>query len=186
MSGKALFQIFMAKSMTKPGWLRILRIIFGLIAIAASFFVLASPGVAIYILVLLLSFAMLSLGVVRLARGFSHSLFSKEHRIVDVIVGVLGIILGFVVLAFPLLGAGTLVFLLAFATMVYGFGSIVIGAWVSRLAKWMRALLVIFGLIAVVFSFIVIANPAIGVLTLVYYLAISFLVHGVESIVSAF
>lgn len=172
--------------MTKPGWLRILRIVFGLIAIAASFFVLVSPGVAIYTLVLLLSFAMLILGGARLARGFSHSLFTKEHRIVDVIVGVLGIILGLIVLAFPVLGADTLVFLLAFATMIYGFGSIVIGAWVAPLAKWMRALLVILGLLAVAFSFIVLVKPAIGMLTLVYFLAISFLVHGIESIISAF
>jgi uncharacterized membrane protein HdeD (DUF308 family) len=104
---------------------------------------------------------------------------------VDAIVGVLGIILGFLVLGDPVLGASTLVLLLAFATMIYGIGSIVIGAWVARLAKWVRALIVIFGLVAIVFAFIVLANTAIAILTLVFFLAASLIFNGIESIVSA-
>jgi len=168
-----------------PGWLRALRIIFGLIAIVASFYVLSSPGFAVYTLVLLLSLAMIMIGMSRLARGLSYRLFSKAHRVVDVVAGVLGIILGFGVLAFPLMGAITLIFLLAFATMIYGFGSVVIGAIASKLAKWVRALLVIAGLLAVVFSLIVFAEPAIGAFTLIVILSVSLMVHGIESILSA-
>jgi uncharacterized membrane protein HdeD (DUF308 family) len=168
-----------------PGWLRALRITFGLIAIVASFYVLSSPGFAVYTLVLLLSLAMIMIGMSRLARGLSHRLFSKAHRVIDVVAGVLGIILGFAVLSFPLMGAVTLIFLLAFATMVYGFGSVVIGAMARKLAKWVRGLLVIAGLLAVVFSFIVFAEPAIGAFTLIVILSVSLMVHGIESILSA-
>ena len=175
--------------MTAPaitsGWLRVLRILFGLIAIGASFYVLASPGFAVYTLVLLLSFAMIMIGVSRLARGLSHSLFSKAHRVIDVIAGVLGIILGFAVISFPLMGALTLIFLLAIATMVNGIGSIVIGAVATRLQKWVRVFLVAAGLLVVVFSFIVFATPAIGAITLIVILSVSLMVHGIESIVSA-
>jgi uncharacterized membrane protein HdeD (DUF308 family) len=170
---------------SQPGWLRFVRIIFGLIAIAASFFVLAEPGLGVLTLVFLLSLAMITLGVARLARAFSHAMFSKGHRILDAIVGILGIILGLFVLADPLLGASTLVFLLAFVTMIYGIGSIVIGAWVGRLGKWLRALLVIFGVIGIVFAFIVLGDPALGIFTLVILLAVSLFVNGIESIVSA-
>jgi len=69
--------------------------------------------------------------------------------------------------------------------MIYGIGSIVIGASVARLGKWLRGLIVIFGIVAIVFAFIVLANPAIAILTLVFFLAISLIVNGVESIVSA-
>jgi len=53
------------------------------------------------------------------------------------------------------------------------------------LAKWVRALLVLFGIVALAFSFMVLAYPAIGAITLVFFLAITFMVHGIESIVSA-
>lgn len=175
----------MSEMRTAPGWLRVLRIIFGLIAIVASFYVLASPGLAVYTLVLLLSFAMIMIGVSRLTRGLSHRLFSASHRVVDVIAGVLGIILGFVVLTYPLMGAITLIFLLALATMIYGFGSIAIGAIAKRLPKWVRVFLVVMGLLAVAFSLIVFGEPAIGMFTLMVMLSVSLMVHGIESIVSA-
>jgi uncharacterized membrane protein HdeD (DUF308 family) len=133
---------------------------------------------------LFLSFAILSLGVGRLVRA-SSSIFSKSHRVLDVIFGVLGIILGCYVLASPLVGASMLIFLLALAALFYGIGSIAVGAVVGRLGKWRRVAFVVLGLIGVVFSFMVIVNPAIGILTLAWYLSISFMVHGVESIVSA-
>jgi uncharacterized membrane protein HdeD (DUF308 family) len=177
--------VTMSDTKSQPGWIRLFRIIFGLVAIAASFFVLAEPGLGVFTLVLLLSFAMIMLGVARLARAFSHSLFSKGHRAFDAIVGILGIMLGLFVLADPLLGASTLVLLLAFATMIYGVGSIVIGAWVARLAKWVRALLLMIGLFAIVFAFIVLGDPALGIFTLVILLAVSLMVNGIESIVSA-
>ena len=175
----------MAAKSTAPGWLKALRIVFGLIAIVASIYVLASPGLAVYTLVLLLSLVMIIIGVSRLTRGFSHSLFNKTHRMVDVAVGVLGIILGFAVLTFPLMGTITLIFLLAFATMVYGFGSIAIGSIAARLPKWVRGLLVVLGVLAVVFSLIVFAEPMIGLFTLIVILSVSLMVHGIESIASA-
>jgi len=168
-----------------PGWVRALRILFGLIAIIAAFYVLASPGMAVYTLTLLLAFAMMMIGVSRLVRGLTHTLFSGAHRALDVIVGILGIALGFGVLTFPLMGALTLIFLLAFATMIYGFGSIVIGAIAKRLPKWVRGALVIFGVLGVIFAFVVYAEPAIGLFTLMIFLSVSLMVHGIESIVSA-
>ena len=175
----------MNSTSSHPGWLRLFRIIVGLIAIAASIYVLVSPGVALFTLVLLLSFALLVLGASKVARSISHKLFSKGHRIVDLVTGILAILLGGIVLAFPLLGMGTLIFLLAFASLIYGIGSIVIGAWAAILPKWSRALHVLVGLLNIVFSFIVIASPAIGAVALVILLSVSFMVSGIESIVSA-
>ena len=176
----------MTAEKTTPGWLRALRVVFGLIAIVASFYVLASPGLAVITLTIFLSFAMIIIGVSRLVRGSSFRLLSKSHRALDVIVGVLGIILGFAVLSFPLMGAMTLIFLLALATMIYGFESIAIGAIAGKLSKSMRALLVILGVLGVAFAFIVFAEPAIGIFTLIVLLSVSLMVHGIESIASAF
>jgi len=173
------------KSVTTPTWSRTLLVIFGLVAIAASIFVLAVPGIALLTLVFLLSFSLLFVGLSRVARGISLKALSRGHRVLDVIVGLLGIALGMVVFLFPLLGVGSLIFMLAFATMSYGIASVVIGASVS-LTKGVRALVLISGVLAIILSFIVLVNPAAAVLTLVFLLSVSFMVNGIESIVLAF
>jgi len=176
----------MSDSVTKQsGAVRIFRIIVGVIAIGLAFLILTEPGLGASTLVLLLSVALLVLGVSRLARGLSHRLFTRTHRVIDIIAGILSIVLGFVVLADPLLGVGTLVFLLAFAAMIYGITTIALGAVAKRLQKWSRAFLIIAGIVSVVFSFVVLDFPALGILTLTVMLAVSFLMSGIESIVSA-
>lgn len=174
------------KSVTTPTWLRAVLVIFGLVAIAASIFVLAVPGVALLTLVFLLSFSLLFVGLSRVARGISLKALSRGHRVLDVIIGLLGIAIGMVVFLFPLLGVGTLIFILAFATMFYGISSVAIGASVSRLTKGVRALVLISGVLAMIFSGIVLVNPAAAILTLVFLLSVSFMTNGIESIVLAF
>jgi len=169
----------------RPMALRAFHILLGLIAIGAAFVILAEPGLGVLTLVLILSITLLVLGVSRLARGLSHKLFTKLHRTLDVIAGVLAIVLGLVVLADPVLGASTLVLLLAFAAMIYGVTTIILGARADKLTKWLRGFLIATGVLSVIFSFIVIDLPALGVLTLVVMLTVSFLVNGIESIVAA-
>jgi uncharacterized membrane protein HdeD (DUF308 family) len=174
------------KSVTTPTWTRALLVIFGLVAIAASIFVLAVPGIALLTLVFLLSFSLLFVGLSRIARGISLKALSRGHRILDIVVGLLGIAIGIIVFLFPLLGIGTMVFMLAFGTMIYGIASVAIGASVSGLTKGLRALGVLTGILAIFLALIVLVSPAVAVLTLVFLLSVSFMVNGIESIVLAF
>ena len=174
------------KSVTTPTWSRAFLVIFGLGAIAASIFVLAAPGIALLTLVFLLSFSLLFVGLARIARGISLGALSRGHRVLDVLAGLLGIAIGIVVFLFPLLGIGTLVFMLAFGTMIYGLVSVAIGASLSRLTKGARALVVLTGILAIILSIIVLASPAVAILTLIFLLSVSFMVNGIESIVLAF
>lgn len=174
------------KSVTTPTWSRALLVIFGLVAIAASIFVLAVPGIALLTLVFLLSFSLVFVGLSRLARGISLSELSRGHRVLDVLAGLLGIAIGMIVFLFPLLGIGTLVFMLAFGAMIYGIMSVAIGASVSRLARGLRALVLLSGFLAMILSFIVLVRPAIAILTLIFLLSVSFMINGIESIVLAF
>ncbi len=160
--------------------------IFGLLAIAASIFVLAVPGIALLTLVILLSVSLLFVGLSRVARGISLRELSRGHRVLDVLAGLLGIAIGIIVFLFPLLGIGTLVFMLAFATMIYGIVSVAIGASVSRLARGLRALVLLSGFLAMILSVIVLVRPAVAVLTLIFLLSVSFMINGIESIVLAF
>ncbi len=172
--------------MTIPDWVRVLRVMVGWIAIVASVVVLAWPGLAIFTLLFLLSFALLFLGVARIAHSFAAKLWSKGHRALHAVAGVLALILGVLVLAFPGLGIATLVFLLAFALLAYGIVSLVIGgsAVAGLLSKFVRALLIIVGSLSIIFSLLVIVFPAVGLVSLVIMLSVSFLLNGIESIIS--
>jgi uncharacterized membrane protein HdeD (DUF308 family) len=175
-----------SKTVKMPTWSRAFLIIFGLVAIAASIFVVAVPGIAILTLVFLLSSSLLFVGLSRLARGIALRALSRSHRVLDVLVGLVGIAIGAVVLLFPLLGIGTLVFMLAFGILAYGIVSATIGATVTRLSRGVRALVLLNGILAILFSVIVLVNPAAAVLTLVFLLSVSVMVNGIESIVLAF
>ena len=158
----------------------------GLIAIAASVIALTLPGLAVFTLLFLLSFALIFLGVARIAHSVKAKLWSKGHRALHAVAGVVALILGAVVLAFPLLGISTLVFLLAFGLLAYGIVSLVIGgsAVAGLVSKWKRSLLVIVGALSVIFSFLVLVFPGIGLVTLVVWLSVSFLLNGIESVIS--
>lgn len=165
---------------------RALRVIVGFLAIAASVVVLSFPDLAVSTLLFLLSFALLFLGIARITHSVAARFWSKGHRALHAVAGVLALILGALVIAFPGLGVGTLVFLLAFGLLAYGTVSLVIGGSVVArlLPKWVRALLVIVGALSVMFSVIVLVYPGIGLVTLVVWLSISFLLNGIESVVS--
>jgi len=172
--------------MQKSDWVRALCVIAGFIAIAASVVAITLPGLAVFTLLFLLSFVLLFLGVARIAHSVKTKLWSKGHRALYAVAGVVALILGVVVLAFPLLGIATLVFLLALALLAYGIVSLVIGGSVaaSLVSKWMRALLAIVGALSIIFSVIVLVFPGIGLVTLVVWLSVAFLLNGIESIIS--
>jgi uncharacterized membrane protein HdeD (DUF308 family) len=176
----------LSKNMKTSDWVRALRVVMGLIAIAASVVVLSFPGLAVFTLLFFLSFALIFLGVARIAHSVTAKFWSKGHRAFHAVAGVLALILGVIALAFPRLGIASLVFLLAFGLLAYGIVSLVIGgSGVARLlSKWVRALLVIVGVLSVIFSLIVLVFPAIGLVTLVVWLAVAFLLNGIESMIS--
>lgn len=172
--------------MQKSDWVRVLRVIVGLFAIAASVVALTWPGLAVFSLLFLLSFVLLFLGVARIAHGVKAKFWPRGLRALYAVAGFVALILGAVVLAFPLLGIAMLVLLLAFALLAYGIVSLVIGgsAAATLASKWKRALLLIVGALSVIFSLIVLVFPGIGLVTLVVWLSVSLLLDGIESMIS--
>ena len=161
-------------------------VIFGFVAIAASIFVLALPETALLTLVFMLSFSLLFVGLSRIARGISLKALTKGHRVLDITVGLLGIVIGIIVVLLSLFGVGTLMLMLAFATLFYGISSVAIGAAISKITRGVRALVLASGFLAIVLSLIVLVNPAAAILTLAFLLSVSFMGGGIESIVLAF
>jgi len=116
-----------------PGWLRILGIIFGLIAIVLSIVVLAYPELAILTLIFILSTALLIIGIARVVIGGFSKVFPSWLRGLLLGVGLLTIILSFVVFISPAFGFLTLVFILSIVFLLNGIARIVSGITGVRL-----------------------------------------------------
>jgi uncharacterized membrane protein HdeD (DUF308 family) len=120
--GIAYFIRVFAKGIT--GWRRLLNLILSVLAIIIAAAVIDNPFIyGSLTLVYLLGLALLFAGIASAARG----------TVGGIVVGILGIIVGFVVIIFPGLGLATLVFLLAVFLVIFGLESIisgVVGRWV--------------------------------------------------------
>ena len=111
-----------AKGIT--GWRRLLNLILSALAIIIAAYVIAYP--AIYgslTLVYLLGLALLFAGIASAARG----------TVGGIVIGILGIIIGFTVIIFPGVGLATIVFLVAVFLVIFGLESLasgILGRWV--------------------------------------------------------
>jgi len=111
-----------AKGIT--GWRRLLNLILSALAIIIAAYIIAYP--AIYgslTLVYLLGLALLFAGIASAARG----------TVGGIVIGILGIIIGFTVIIFPGVGLATIVFLVAVFLVIFGLESIasgILGRWV--------------------------------------------------------
>lgn len=75
-------------------------------------------------------------------------------------------------------------YLLSFALLIHGIPRVVVSGFVNVFPRWPRGLLVVVGLLTIVLSVIVFISSALGFLTLVFIISISFLLNGLARIVS--
>jgi uncharacterized membrane protein HdeD (DUF308 family) len=168
-----------------PPWLRMLQIIFGSIAILLSIVVLSFlvvfPGATLLGLILILSIVFLIVGIERIAVGLA-SLSSKKTRITNIVLGL--VIVGFSIflMQFPIVTSAFLVILGAVALLISGIARIIQG--ISReLPKFSKGLVIGVGVLSIVISLIIIANPIkVGLVLLVIMLTATLLIAGIEMI----
>lgn len=163
--------------------IRILQIIVGIIAIALSIAVIINPGFGIEILVFLLSITLLVVGIERVSIAFLPYIRKSSTRISNIILGGLAIALSIIVISFPIFTIGLLVTILAIGLLFIGAARIVHGIFDKQTSKWSRIFLVAVGILSIGISFMVFANPLVGIFLLTFLLAVNLLIIGVESIV---
>lgn len=164
------------------GAYRALEIILGIVAIAVSVLTLIYPALAITTIVFLFGIALIIIGFLRLGTAaFSHGL-PDSARAANIVIGILAVIIAAVVLLYPGLATVTLVFLLAVALLIYGVGRIAVGGVAGNLSGWLRALLIVMGILMMVFAVLVIIFPAIGIVTLAIFVSLGFLFLGIDSL----
>ena len=163
--------------------IRILQIIVGIIAIALSSAVIVNPGFAIEFLVFLLSITLFVVGIERVSIAFLPYIRKSSTRIGNIVLGGLAIALSIIVIGFPIFAIGFLVTLLALGLLFIGIARIIHGVIDNQTSKWSRIFLVAVGILSIGISFIVFANPLLGIFILAFMLAVNLLIIGIESIV---
>jgi len=167
----------------QPGWLRGLEIITGLLAMVFGVLVLVFPGWGVSTLVVLLSIGLFFAGIRSLSLvGFSS--LPLGMRVLSSVAGIISLILAVLVAVFPGYGDLTLLIIVSYGLIVYGFSRIFLAYTLKATVGWIRGTLVAVGVVDIVLSVVVIVLPSLALLTLAVILSVVLLISGVEMIAS--
>ena len=167
----------------QPGWLRGLEIITGLLAIAFGVVVLVFPGWGVSTLVVLLSIGLFFAGIRSISLvGFSS--LPIRMRVLSAVAGLISLILAVLVAIFPNYGDLTLLIIVSYGLIVYGFSRIFLAYTLKMTVGWIRGTLVAVGVVDIILSVVVIVLPSLALLTLAVILSVVLLVSGAEMVVS--
>ena len=106
-------------------------------------------------------------------------------RAAEIVLGLVSLVAGIWVLAYPGLAVLTLILILAVGLVFLGWRDVVLGAMGTFLHRWLRAANIVLGVLAFVLAVIVIAEPGFAVLTLVLLLYFALFVRGVSALAMA-
>jgi uncharacterized membrane protein HdeD (DUF308 family) len=166
------------------GTYRAIEIILGLVALAVGVLALVFPTAVVVTLVVFFGIALLVIGILRLVTAASANWQESTARKTSALIGILAIIFGTLILFAPFFATDVLVILIGLGLLFYGIGRIGVGSTASNLNNGLRGLLIVVGLLVVIFSLIVIFFPIVGVLTYAFFVSITFILIGIDSIAS--
>lgn len=158
-------------------WRGLANILLGLIAFVW-------PGMTLYILVIVFAINIITVGVVELFRPFFEK--NTKHAVLTVILGILGIVVGFYLLGRPELTVGILSLLVAFWALLFGIGDLFLGFGDSGAGAGYRVLFVIVGLLSFVFGAYLIFYPLTSLVTFIWILGLYAVVTGILYVITSF
>jgi uncharacterized membrane protein HdeD (DUF308 family) len=159
-----------------------LSVITGLLMIVLGGLFVAQPGLSLATIILLLGIFVIVYGVALLVAGLMGR---TESRGWSVAVGILAVIFGIVVFAWP--GATSLAILYVFAAwaIISGLADIA-HAFMSGLSGGQRVWLVIIGLLGIAVGVVFFVHPVSGIVALLWLAGIYLIVLGVLRIIAGF
>lgn len=165
-----------------PGWLRALEIVVGIILIFTAFYVWVYPGIATLTYVFIFGIVLVILGISRFIAGFAAKNLTTGIRILLIIVGILAVIIGFYALAYPLVGAITLVYFFAFALLFLGFDRLALAGTAKGAEEgtWLKYLSIIVGIFAIIISFAILLYPGFGLALVFVLISLQLFLLGIE------
>jgi uncharacterized membrane protein HdeD (DUF308 family) len=103
-------------------------------------------------------------------------------RVAEIVLGLISLVTGIWVLAYPGLAVLSLILLLSIGLIFLGWRDVVVGVMAKFLPIWVRAADIVFGILAFVLSAVVIFSPSVAVTTLVVLLYFALFVRGVAAV----
>jgi uncharacterized membrane protein HdeD (DUF308 family) len=164
---------------TKRRWALGLR---GVLSVAFGVLILAWPGISLVALTILVGAYALASGIVEL--GFAFTSEAKGQRGWLVFSGLVGIVFGVMVLAWPGISTLALLYVIGAYAIMIGVLAIV-GAFRLPLDGRDSALMVLAGLVAILFGIVMFARPGAGALATLSLIAAFALVTGISQLVLA-
>ena len=169
------------ETLKRHWWVPVLRgIAAGLFGIMAFVY----PGLTVAVLVLLFGAWILVDGVFRVIGAIGHRASDKEWGF-DLIIGIMGIIIGFLTFHAPRITALALIIYIAAWALMIGATEIALAIKLRREIKgeWF---LILMGLLSIVFAVMLLWNPLPGALALVWLIGSYAIVFGFLAIILGF
>jgi uncharacterized membrane protein HdeD (DUF308 family) len=162
-------------------WLFLVR---GLLALAVGLIAIFDPGATLAALILLLGAFFIVDGVFAVIKAFGVMRSDRSWWLL-LLSGVVSVVAGFVVFAWPGLTALTLAYLIGFWAIVTGIFEVMVAISLRRVIRgeW---LYVLFGVISIAFGIYVAFIPGLGLAYLTLMIAIYGFVAGFSLIAAAF
>ena len=154
----------------------------GALSVAFGVVLLVWPGISLYALTILFGAYTLASGIVSLAASFSGA--ARGERGWLAFSGLLGIVVGIVVFAWPDISALALLYVIGAYAVALGITAI-IGAFSLPIDGSDTALLVLTGVVSVLFGIAMFAEPGEGALVVLALIAAFALISGVTQLVVA-
>jgi len=169
------------EALKRHWWVPVLR---GIAAIVFGIIAFAYPGLTVAILVLLFGAWVLVDGVFRVVGAIGHRPSDPEWGF-HLIIGILGIIIGFLTFHAPQITALALVIYIAAWALMIGATEIALAIKLRREIKgeWF---LILMGLASIVFAIMLLWNPLPGALALVWLIGSYAIVFGILGIILGF
>ena len=169
------------ETLKRHWWVPVIR---GIAAIVFGVIAFAYPGLTVAVLVLLFGAWVLVDGIFRVIGAIGHRASDKEWGF-DLIIGIVGIIIGLLTFHAPQITALALIIYIAAWALMIGATEIALAIKLRREIKgeWF---LILMGLVSIVFAVMLLWNPAVGAAALIWIMAWYAVILGVLGIIFGF
>jgi uncharacterized membrane protein HdeD (DUF308 family) len=169
------------ETLKRHWWVPVLR---GIAAVVFGVMAFVYPGLTVAVLVLLFGAWVLVDGIFRIVGALGHRASDSDWGW-QLVIGILGIIIGFLTFHAPGITALALVIYVAAWVLMVGVTEIVVAIKLRREIKgeWF---LILMGLCSIFFAVLLLWNPLIGAATLIWLIGCYAVVFGVLGIIFGF
>jgi uncharacterized membrane protein HdeD (DUF308 family) len=169
------------ETLKRHWWVPVLR---GIAAVLFGIMAFVYPGLTVAVLVLLFGAWILVDGVFRVIGAIGHRASDKEWGF-DLIIGIMGIIIGFLTFHAPRITALALIIYIAAWALMIGATEIALAIKLRREIKgeWF---LILMGLLSIAFAVMLLWNPLPGALALVWLIGSYAIAFGILAVILGF